>query len=89
MHETNQECPINEEYLLYDFDVSVGDTIHTCQMLFGEFIVSVLWENIFIYGFFTNSFWDERFSVDIYEGIGMDSGLFEDADVFVKENPSY
>ncbi len=89
LYETNQECPINEEYLLYDFDVSVGDTMHTCQMLFGKFIVSVLWENIFIYGFFTNSFWDERFSVDIYEGIGMDSGLFEDADVFVKENPSY
>lgn len=90
LHETNQECPINEEYLLYDFDVSVGDTLYTCQMLFGDFIVSGIWENTFIYGFFTNVYWDERFSADIYEGIGMNSGLFEDIDVFfAKENSAY
>ena len=90
LHETNQECPINEEYLLYDFDVSVGDTLYTCQMLFGDFIVSGIWENAFIYGFFTNVYWDGRFSADIYEGIGMNSGLFEDIDVFfAKENSAY
>lgn len=88
-HETNQECPINEEYLLFDFDLSEGDTIHTCQMLFGEFIVSGIWENIFSYGIFTNVYWDERFSADIYEGIGMNSGLFEDIDTFVKDNAVY
>lgn len=71
------ECPTNEEYLMYDFSVNVGDTAVFC--LFPEFYdptITSITPEIYL-GFETRVFATEWGFISYYEGMGSDFGLFE------------
>ena len=69
-------CPLNEEFLLYEFDVNVGDTINACLMNWTAhpIIQSIYYE--FIYGqerkVINTEMWGQ-----LFEGIGSQYGVFE------------
>ncbi len=68
-------CPENEEYLLYDFSLNIGDTLNLCIIPdWNEFVISDIYSQE-VFDFNTRVFfnWDE-----IYEGIGSNYGLFEE-----------
>jgi hypothetical protein len=73
---TLYECPQNEEFLLYDFGVSIGDTINTCmvQDFGGAKIYSIEYE--FMYGIERKIFIVEA-DEPFIEGIGSGYGVFE------------
>ncbi len=68
------ECPEGEEYLMFDFSLSVGDTTDICLFAFEQEEIMAIWYgeaffqmvNIFITP-----------SSSLYEGIGSQYGLFE------------
>ncbi len=70
------DCPVNEEFLLYDFGVSIGDTINTCMVeaFGGAKIYSIEYE--FMYGIERKIFTVEADNPFI-EGIGNGYGVFE------------
>jgi len=70
----NWDCTENEEILLYDYNLSVGDTMNTCLIHTGPGIIQSI-EYEFIYG-------EERqilneFNGKFIEGIGSEFGVFE------------
>jgi len=73
-NETNN-CPINEEYLLFDFSLNIGDTVNLCILPdYFDFII----QNIYVsnvMGFTTRIF---EGSEILYEGMGSNYGLFEE-----------
>jgi len=69
------ECPENQEYLLYDFSKSIGDTIVSCIIPdWNEFVINDIYPAE-RFGFNTRVYfdWDE-----MYEGMGSYYGLFEE-----------
>lgn len=70
----NHGCPMNEEYLLFDFSLNVGDTVDLCGLPdFWDYVV----QNIYfseVLGFSTRVY---VLDPDIYEGMGSSYGLFE------------
>ena len=67
-------CPVNEDVLLYNFDLNIGDTMNTCLIHSGPAIIqSIVYE--FIYGEERKLLYD--FSGKFIEGIGSDFGVFE------------
>lgn len=76
-------CPANEEYLMYDFSVSVGDTVIFCLYpVFYDYIIASINSSIFLgfdTRFFSNS-WDYSY----LEGMGSVFGLFEEMFIPVK-----
>jgi hypothetical protein len=82
------ECPINDEFLLYDFDLEVGDTTDMCLLSqWGQWIIyDINYETIFnkerrLFYQFNNS-WEY-----IIEGVGSNYGLLEWGN-FTKKNES-
>ncbi len=77
-------CPINEEYLMYDFSPLVGDTIDFCTMLPSMTTLGFIHE--------TNLFGEPtRMYTPLgnhpyFEGIGHEGGLFELMIIYVKED---
>jgi len=74
-------CPLNEEFLMYDFNMDIGDNYQDqCLTGFGTDLVLDKIEIINIYGhdrlIQTNDAWEWCFQ--IIEGVGSSSGLFED-----------
>lgn len=68
-------CPENEEYLLYDFSINIGDSLELCIIPdWNEFVVTDIYSQE-VLGFNTTVYydWDE-----IYEGMGSSYGLFEE-----------
>lgn len=70
-------CPTNQELLIYDFSVQIGDTLKKddlCIQMFDETISNVTannyWINTYRYTFQSNT-------CDLYEGIGSSFGLLE------------
>lgn len=70
-------CPDNEEYLIYDFSKSIGDTIDLCIIPdWKEFVIDdIYFQEIFGFNsrIYTDGDWDE-----LYEGMGSNFGLFEE-----------
>lgn len=73
--ESENQCPENEEYLLFDFSGNVDDTLNLCiQPTFWDFVIQNI-QACNIFGVPTRCF--EGTAV-LYEGIGSDYGLFEE-----------
>ncbi|HCU17676.1 MAG: hypothetical protein A2X11_02675 [Bacteroidetes bacterium GWE2_42_24] len=76
-------CPLNEEFLLYDFSVMPGDTLPSC--VWGNFPVHCT--SIQYYQYFGSNrkcFITDYWEVPAVEGIGTPSGLFEFPNILVK-----
>ncbi len=76
--EISSECPLNEEFLMYDFSVNVGDTAVFC--LFPDFYdrtITSITLGIHL-GFETRIFATDWGFISYYEGMGSDYGLFEE-----------
>lgn len=74
-------CPINQEFMLYDFDLQVGDSIKTndwCLILFSDKINSIMYSPTFSLPNVKNFELGYNLGNNyLYEGIGSSSGLFE------------
>lgn len=71
----SEECPENEEYLLYDFSLKIGDTLNLCIIPdWNDFVINDIYSQE-VLGFNTRVYfdWDE-----LYEGMGSYYGLFEE-----------
>ncbi|MDZ7776906.1 MAG: hypothetical protein U5L09_15505 [Bacteroidales bacterium] len=80
-------CPVNEEVLLYDFGLSVGDTAVSCIIpTFIDFEINSINSN-FRYGYPTRDFVHGG-PYEYFEGIGSPFGLFENLFFPVKGNES-
>ena len=76
--ESVSECPTNEEYLMYDFSLNVGDTAVFCLFLdFYDRIITSITPGIYL-GFETRVFATYDGFISYYEGMGSDFGLFEE-----------
>jgi hypothetical protein len=76
-------CPENQEYLLYDFSLDIGDTLELCIIPDWDiFTVNDVYSQE-VLGFNTRVFagWDE-----LYEGMGSYYGLFEEMFAPVKKS---
>ena len=70
-------CPLNEEYLLFDFSIQLGDTVDICIVPdFYEFIVNEI-TSYEVLGFNTRVYSSNGFG-ELFEGMGSNYGLFED-----------
>jgi hypothetical protein len=70
-------CPLNEEYLLFDFSVNVGDTAIFCLYPnYNDYIISSIEYGNFL-DFDTRIFSNNQES-DYFEGMGSYFGLFEE-----------
>lgn len=68
-------CPLNEESLLYDFSLNIGDTANLCILPdYYEFIIQDIYESNVI-GFTTRIFEGSEL---FFEGMGSNYGLFEE-----------
>jgi hypothetical protein len=68
------ECPEGQESLLYDFSLSIGDTVFSCVIVYGGLIVEIG------YAFFheiNTRYLQTNHYQNYYEGIGSEYGLFE------------
>lgn len=73
--ENYNTCPLNEEYLLFDFSLNVGDTAELCLLTeYFDFIVQDIY-SMNVMGFTTRIF--VGFDT-FYEGMGSNYGLFEE-----------
>ncbi len=69
------ECPVNEDFLLYDFSLSINQTAVLCIVpTFLNFVIEDIY-NSEVLGFSTRVF--DSYD-DFYEGMGSNFGLFED-----------
>jgi len=68
-----------QECLLYDFDLSVGDTLDNCMMMGGQCAIIESIDSILIGNDYRKKFnlFQSALSVSLIEGIGSTSGLFE------------
>jgi hypothetical protein len=67
-------CPVNEEFLLYDFNVTLGDTIDNCLVQdFGQIVIESV-EYEYWYG---NTRKILNYTFAGIEGIGSEYGVFE------------
>lgn len=75
----SQECPVNEEFLLYDFSLQVGDSMNFClaETYYAGDTIAGISQGQF-YGVDTRIFTMAVRMNNYYEGIGSDFGLFED-----------
>ena len=65
-------CIVNSEYLLHDYNVLIGDTVHECNMTSYAIIDSIAYPSV--YGH--KAFLSQNF-ITLLEGIGSGNGLFE------------
>jgi len=75
----NYYCPVNEDFLLYDFSVQVGDTARFCLIPdFMEYVLGSISSGVYL-GFETRIFSniDSYDIYEYYEGMGSYFGLFE------------
>lgn len=73
--ENYNTCPLNEEYLLFDFLLNIGDTANLCILPdYYDFIIQDIYASN-VLGFTTNIF--EGLEM-FYEGMGSNYGLFEE-----------
>ncbi|MCB2208020.1 MAG: T9SS type A sorting domain-containing protein [Bacteroidetes bacterium] len=85
------ECPINEEFLLFDFSLNEGDTADLCIMPYGDDIIQNI-QYVEAYGFYTYCYNLVGYisAGSICEGIGSSYGLFEEMFApFKKKNNRY
>ena len=80
------DCPTNNEYLLYDFDLAVGDTIDICLnwMSIPWVINEIIYENLFgkerkLYVYIPG--------LHLIEGVGSSYGLLEWGSILKKSDP--
>lgn len=87
----NGFCPVQEECLLYDYAVQVGDTASFCLIPdFMNYVLTSITPETYL-GYETRRFSNGE-GLDYYEGMGSDFGLFEPMFVPVKAgkiNPLY
>jgi Secretion system C-terminal sorting domain len=76
-------CPLNEEYLLYDFSIEVGDTFDLCVSRYNYSLLYYLNTEV-IFNVPSRSFeiCDHYCDIYFWEGIGSTFGLFEPSWVF-------
>lgn len=74
-------CPVNEEFLMYDFNMDIGDNYE--DQCLTDFLTNLILDNIDIINIYghdrliqTSDGWEWCFQ--IIEGVGSSSGLFED-----------
>ncbi len=78
----NFNCAINQEELLYDFNLNVGDTVNNCTQLTGHPCpeVNLIFPSTTYFGYNTKLYRVGCLvgATDYYEGIGSWDGLLED-----------
>ena len=75
--EPYSECPLNEEFLMYDFSVNVGDSAVFCLLPeFYDPTITSITPEIYL-GFETRIFATGWGGIFYFEGMGSDFGLFE------------
>lgn len=80
------DCPLNEEYLLFDFSLNIGDTINLCiHPEYFDFVIQDISAST-ILGFTTRIFTGDE---SLYEGMGSNYGLFEEMFAPFKKNSRY
>jgi hypothetical protein len=78
-------CPSNEEYLMFDFSVNIGDTAVFCLYPnFYNYVITSINPDVFL-GFDTRIFSNNQES-DYFEGMGSYYGLFEEMFAPFKSN---
>lgn len=84
--ENYNTCPLNEEYLLFDFSLNIGDTASLCVLPeYYDFIVQDIHIST-VLGFTTRIF--EGMEL-FYEGMGSNYGLFEEMFAPFKSQTKY
>ncbi len=79
-------CPINDEYLLFDFSLNIGDTADFCIVSdYFDFIVQDIYTTN-VLGFNTRIFVGNE---SLYEGMGSNYGLFEEMFAPFKSSSRY
>jgi hypothetical protein len=73
-------CPIDSEYVLYDFSYNIGDTIKTCLAGYPNYTNTIVIDTIIPNAppYNRKTFYGYNNSSYLYEGIGARTGLFED-----------
>ena len=70
-------CPANEDFLLFDFSLDIGDTAEFCLIpSFMDYVISSITPGAYL-GFDTRIF-SNNLESDYYEGMGSFFGLFEE-----------
>lgn len=77
------ECPLDEEYLMYDFSAQIGDDVDFCTMEPSLTTINHIEETTFL-GEETRMF-NPSDNLPYFEGIGNERGLFELMSIYVKE----
>ncbi|MFK5856306.1 MAG: T9SS type A sorting domain-containing protein [Bacteroidota bacterium] len=86
LFENFNTCPLNEEYLLFDFSLNIGDTANLCILPeYYEFIIQDIYESN-VLGFTTMVFEGPEL---FYEGVGSNYGLFEEMFAPFKSSSRY
>lgn len=86
LQENNNYCPVDEEYLLFDFSLNIGDTVNLCiHPDFFDFVIQDISTST-VLGFTTKLFEGEDI---LYEGMGSNYGLFEEMFAPFKKNRRY
>jgi len=84
--ENNNTCPLNEEYLLFDFSLNIGDTENLCILPdYYDFITQDIYVSN-VLGFTTRIFEGPNM---LYEGMGSNYGLFEEMFAPFKKSSRY
>lgn len=79
-------CPVNEEFLLYDFSIQVGETARFCLIPdFMEYVLASITPGVYL-GFETRIFSNGIDPYYYYEGMGSYYGLFEEMFTPVKSS---
>lgn len=77
------KCPLDEEYLMYDFSVQIGDAVDFCTMEPSLTTINHIEETTFL-GEETRMF-NPMDNQPYFEGIGNERGLFELMSIYVKD----
>lgn len=79
------ECPMEEEYTLYDFSLETGSNWQSCMYAYGEGLITEINTAETPFGIESKTFTIDQ-EYKLYEGIGSDFGLFEAVFIPVKSN---
>lgn len=83
------ECPVDEEYLLYDFSLYMGDTFQNClTSMWEEYVITDIYQEEYYFDFETNIYLLDNWLL-MFEGIGTEFGLFEEIFNTLKANETY